>query len=99
MPDISHISNEHVEVVKNDFPHLCDLWFSDVCQSKDELEIDVLIGVDYLWEFQKGTTIRGGPEEPVAVHTELGWVLSGPLKRRDVDSRQEVSVNFIAQDR
>ena len=75
-----------------------DLWFSDVCQSKDELEIDVLIGADYLWEFQKGTTIRGGPEEPVAVHTELGWVLSGPLKRRDVDSRQEVSVNFIAQD-
>ena len=60
MPDISHISNEHVEVVKNDFPHLRDLWFSDVCQSKDELEIDVLIGADYLWEFQKGTTIRGG---------------------------------------
>ena len=87
VPDISHISNEHVEVVKNDFPHLRDLWFSDVCQSKDELEIDVLIGADYLWEFQKGTTIRRGPEEPVAVHTELGWVLSGPLKRQDVDSR------------
>ena len=98
VPDISHISNEHVEVVKNDFPHLRDLWFSDVCQSKDELEIDVLIGADYLWEFQKGTTIRGRPEEPVAVHTELGWVLSGPLKRQDVDSRQEVSVNFIGQD-
>ena len=40
----------------------------------------------------------GGPEEPVAVHTELGWVLSGPQKRQDVDSRQEVSVNFIGQD-
>ena len=34
VPEISHISNEHVEVVKNDFPHLRDLWFSDVCQSK-----------------------------------------------------------------
>ena len=75
-----------------------NFWLCDVCQSKDELEIDVLIGADYLWEFQKGTTIRGGPEEPVAVHTELGWVLSGPLKRQDVDSRQEVSVNFIGQD-
>ena len=32
--EISRISNEHVEVVKNDFPHLRDLWFSDVCQSK-----------------------------------------------------------------
>ena len=80
VPDISHISSKHIEVVKNDLPHLCDLWFSDVCQSKDELEIDVLIEVDYLWEFEKGTTVRGGSEEPVVVHTELGWVLSGPRK-------------------
>eukprot|EP00794_Sanderia_malayensis_P007346 gene7346-biopygen5937 len=28
----------------------------------------------------KGETIRGGPEEPVAVKTSLGWVISGPLK-------------------
>ena len=29
VPEISRISNEHVDVVKNDFPHLRDLWFSD----------------------------------------------------------------------
>ena len=98
VPEISHISNEHVEVVKNDFPHLRDLWFSDVCKTKEQLEIDLLIGADYLWEFQKGTTIRGEAEEPVAIETELGWVLSGPLKRKESDSKQEVSVNFIAQD-
>ena len=99
VPEISHISNEHVEVVKNDYPHLRDLWFSDVCQTKEELEIDLLIGSDYLWEFQKGRTIRGEPEEPVAVETELGWVLSGPLKKKKSDSeRQEVTVNFVAQE-
>lgn len=98
VPEISRISNEHVEVVKNDFPHLRDLWFSDVCQSKEELEIDLLIGADYLWEFQKGKTVRGEAEEPVAIETELGWVLSGPLKRKESDSKQEVSVNFVAQD-
>ena len=97
VPEISNISNEHVEVVKNDFPHLRDLWFSDVCQTKEELVIDLLIGSDYLWEFQKGRTIRGEPEEPVAVETELGWVLSGPLKRKASDSKQEVSVNFVSQ--
>lgn len=97
VPEISNITNEHVEVVKNDYPHLRDLWFSDVCQTKEELIIDLLIGSDYLWEFQKGRTIRGEPEEPVAVETELGWVLSGPLKRKESDSRQEVSVNFVAQ--
>ncbi len=98
VPAISHISNEHVEVVKNDFPHLRDLWFSDVCKTKEQLEIDLLIGADYLWEFQKGTTRRGESEEPVAIETELGWVLSGPLKRKETDSKQEVSVNFVAQD-
>ena len=41
------------EAVKNDFPHFRDLWFSDVCRTKDMLEIDLLIGSDYLWEFQK----------------------------------------------
>ena len=53
VPVISSICNEHVEVVKNDFPHFRDLWFSDVCRTKDMLEIDLLIGSDYLWEFQK----------------------------------------------
>ena len=101
VPENSHIRNEHVEVVKNDFLYLRDLWFSDVCQSKEELEIDLLIGADYLWEFQRGRTVRGESEEPVAIETELGWVLSGPLKRRyefSEASVQEVSVNFISQD-
>ena len=75
VPAISNINNEHVEVVKNDFPHLRDLWFSDVSRTKNELEIDLLIELDYLWEFQKGRTVRGEPEEPAAVETELGWVL------------------------
>lgn len=98
VPEISNISNEHVEVIKNDYPHLRNLWFSDVCQTKEELVIDLLIGSDYLWEFQKGRTVRGESEEPVAVETELGWVLSGPLKRKGLDSLQEVSVNFAACD-
>ena len=98
VPVIYNISNEHVEVVKNDFPHLRDLWFSDVSRTKNELEIDLLIELDYLWEFQKGRTVRGEPGEPVAVETELGWVLSGPLRKKELDSKQEVEVNFVAQD-
>ena len=70
-----------VEVVKNDFPHLRDPWFSDVRQSKEELEIDLLVGADYLWDFQRDRTVRGESEEPVAIETELGWVLSGPPKK------------------
>ena len=97
VPEISRISNEHVEVVKKDFSHLRDLWFSDVCRTKEELEIDLLIGSDYIWKFQRGQTIRGEPEEPVAIETELGYVLSGPLKPCEGRGYQEYSVNFVSQ--
>ena len=42
--------------------------------------IRVLIGADYSWSFQKGCKIRDKTDEPVAVETKLGWVLSGPMK-------------------
>ena len=46
--NISTISNVHAEIVKKGFPHLIDIWFSDVCRSEEKLEIDCLIGADYL---------------------------------------------------
>lgn len=98
VPEISNISNKHVEVVKNDYPHLRDLWFSNVCQTKEELGIDLFIGSDYLWEFQKRRTIPGESVEPVVVETELGWVSFGPLKSKVSNSEQKVSVNFVAHD-
>ena len=64
-----------MEFVKGQYPHLKYLWFSDVCVGARELEIDILIGSNSLWSFQKDCTIRGGLNKPVAVETELGWVL------------------------
>ena len=60
------------------------------------MEIVVLVGVDYLWSFQKECTIRGNPDEPVAVETELGWVLSGPMKCKSNDDVVSTQVNLIA---
>ena len=54
VPEISSIPNTHVELVKSDYPHLKGLWFSDVSMGRDEMVIDVLVGADYLWHFQKG---------------------------------------------
>ena len=95
VPEISTIQNGHVEFAKGEYPHLKDLWFSDVCKGSDELEIDVLVGADYLWNFQKECTIRGNPDEPVAVETELGWVLSGPMKCKSNDDVVSTQVNLI----
>lgn len=78
--EISSIQNDYVQLARNEYPHLKDLWFSDVFKAQEELEIDILVGTDYLWDFQRECTIREKPDEPVALHTELGWVLSGPMK-------------------
>ena len=53
----------------------------------------MIIGADYLWTFQTGGIIRGETDEPVAIETELGWVLSGPLKIKDVEC--EGSAQFV----
>ena len=58
VPEISSIQNGHVELARNEYPHLKDLWFSDVCKAQEELEIDILVGADYLWNFQKECTIE-----------------------------------------
>ena len=96
VPEISTIQNSHIEIAKYEYPHLKGLWFSDVSKGRKEMSIDVLIGVDYLWSFQKGCTIRGNPDEPVAMETELGWVLSGPMKSSENESEaRSVQVNLI----
>ena len=97
VPSISQIKNEHIEVMKTRYPHIQGLWFSDVCVNKEELEIEILIGSDYLWCFQEGRTIRGERDEPVAVETSLGWVLSGPMKCSEMQERK-VNVFFVKQE-
>ena len=55
--------------------------------------VEVLIGADYLWLFQEGRTVRGSSDEPIAVETKLGWVLSRSLKdklRADDDGLNSV---------
>jgi hypothetical protein len=53
---VSRIRNEHVELKKRDHSYLQGLWFSVVCKKNEVLEIEVLIGADYLWCFQEGNS-------------------------------------------
>ena len=81
VPEVCSIQiNAHLELARKEYPHLKGIWFLDVCKGEEELEIDILIGSDYLWNFKAGSKRRGKAEVPVAVETELGWVLSGPLR-------------------
>ena len=73
-PEISHISNERIEVVKNDFPHFHDLWFSDVCKTKEQLQIDLLIGAN----FRRGQLHGGRPNNPYPLKLSLGGCCRAP---------------------
>ena len=95
--EISTIHNIHVERIKKDYAHLCNVYFSDVCRSEDILEIDVLIGSNYLWNFQLGEVIRGGQQEPVAVKTLLGWSLSGPVPSKNLCFNSDALVSLIIE--
>ena len=99
VPEISRVRNEHLEIARRNYSHLAQIWLSDVCKGSEQLEIDLLIGADYLWSFQTGSVVRGKVNEPVAVQTELGWVISGPLSYEQPAYRaQEVQVNFVGSD-
>ena len=53
------------------------LDLADSADGDSRLPVDVLIGCDHYWELVTGSMCRseGGP---TAIHTKLGWVLSGP---------------------
>lgn len=72
------------------YSHLSRLDFADTSQG-EMLEVDMLIGSDFYWEFMTGEMIRG-ESGPVAVNTTLGWMLSGPA---DMTGQQKSTVSLI----
>ena len=59
------------------------------------LTVSILIGADHYWTLVEGTVIKGGPCEPVALATKLGYVLSGRTTVM-VNDESSNSVNLTA---
>lgn len=57
--------------------HLARLDLADWADGNSRLPVDVLIGCDHYWDLVTGSICRG-EKGPTAIHTKLGWVLSGP---------------------
>ena len=56
-----------------------DLADSADINSRLPVHVDILVGCDYYWELVTGGICRG-LKGPTAIHTKLGWVLSGPIQ-------------------
>ena len=67
-----------ISLCKVKYDHLSQLELADYSDGVSAVEIDVLIGSDYYWEFATGRMSRGR-SGPIAIHTRLGWILSGPV--------------------
>ena len=47
------------------------------------MDVDILIGADFCFSFMTGMCIRiDDPGIPVALELSIGWVLTGPCKKR-----------------
>jgi len=58
------------------------LDLADYSEGDSSLPVDMLIGSDYYWDLVTGSVCRGDGGL-TAVHTKLGWVLSGPTSVKD----------------
>ena len=77
--DFCHpLKNQNTKFTKKNFSHIRNLTLGDENCLKS-FDIDILIGSDYYWHFMKNRIIRGNADEPVALKTKLGYVLSGKL--------------------
>jgi len=72
------LSYQPVAYTKQCYNHLAHLELADSSRVGEELRIDALISSDHYWQLVTGQTIQGD-SGPTAIHTCLGWVLSGPV--------------------
>ena len=68
------ISSQPINSSVESHDHLLKL---DSADGNSHLPVDILIGCDYYWDLVTGSICRE-VQGPTAIHTKLGWVLSGP---------------------
>ena len=72
--------------------HLASLELADCSDGELSMEVDILIGSDYYWDLVTGGVCQGDGG-PTAIHSKLGWVLSGPAQSTALD---QCSMNLVA---
>ena len=56
----SPISNQAIDLVKFKYPHLTYLPLADSGNGNEDLEVEIMVGADYLWNFMLDHVVRGG---------------------------------------
>ena len=77
VPLVCHpLTAQPIDLCATKYQHLSSLDLADSSNEDAPMEVDLLIGSDCYWTLVTGRVCRG-EAGPVAIHTRLGWVLSG----------------------
>ena len=68
------ISNQSVKIAIEKYSHLKGLELADTPTHTGDVEVDLLIGADYYWNFFDGLTRQGSHPGPVALSSKLAWL-------------------------
>lgn len=90
----SKVSDVPLEWCKDNYEYLNELDLADASRGKEPA---LLIGSDYYWRFVTGETVRSA-NGPVAVHTRLGWVISGPVDMANTCSSSSLYTHVLRVD-
>ena len=87
------LQGQHHNYAKNNYPHLRGLKLADNNPNNMPVDIDILIGSDFYWNFIDARVVKKGRQgEPVAISSKLGFIVSGKIPKK-VD---ETSVNITS---
>eukprot|EP00794_Sanderia_malayensis_P017865 gene17865-19646_t len=90
----SPVSSQAIDVAKNMYSHLKGLIVADSGSGAEDVEIDVLIGADYVYTVMLDKVVQGEhSNSPVATATRFGYVLNGPVQ---LPGNTIVSFNIIS---
>ena len=89
------LANQEIRFAKENYPYLLDLELADFDSNNSSMNIDILIGADYYWQFIENHVIRSdNGTGPVAIASKLGFILSGPIM--DKFNGTSSSENFVS---
>ena len=89
------VCHQPVSLTQGTYDYLSGLDLADSSTSGADLDIDVLVGSDYYWMLVTGR-VSWNQDGPTAIHTRLGWILSGPNGPIEVMDQTDTFVNLIS---
>ena len=85
----SPLNGQYINLASEKYKHLHNLKLADSDLRSGNMKVDVLIGADFYWSFVENTTIRGYHNDPIALKSKLGFLLSGPIFVKKVFENSE----------